>query len=412
MGEDVRQHIENLRERARDTNTISEPDSEALLEFSDRLDLLAQTYTDLRHRKLLGTCVRIAERHGQLAAALEDKDAAESIVQWINREYDNEETNRDHRAALRVFGKRLAEAREDIEANSNDMPPSLDWVKTGTSSEYDPSPDPREMLHWDEHVLPMIDATYNARDAAMIAVQFDAGFRGGEFKALTLGDVEDHKHGLQATVEGKQGRRTVTLIPSVPYLNDWLKHHPADRSDGDAPLWSKLHTVDDLSHRMLLNVYREAADRAGVSRPVTLTNFRKSSAAFLASRNLNQAHIEDHHGWVRGSRAAARYIAVFGGDTDRELARVHGMEIAESDEPVRIAPVPCPRCGGDVPRHEPVCGDCGQVMTPAAAQELADVESDLGAQRDAAGDPGKALLVEKLAEVLDMDVDAVRTALD
>jgi hypothetical protein len=32
------------------------------------------------------------------------------------------------------------------------------------------------MLRWEEEVKPMIEATYNARDAAMIALQFDAGY--------------------------------------------------------------------------------------------------------------------------------------------------------------------------------------------------------------------------------------------
>jgi len=55
----------------------------------------------------------------------------------------------------------------------------------------------------------------------------EAGRRGFEFSDLTIGDVTDHDHGLQVTVDGKQGRRTVLLIPSVPYVRDWLDEHPA-----------------------------------------------------------------------------------------------------------------------------------------------------------------------------------------
>ena len=413
MASDTRQQIERLRDRARDGDAVDDADRNALLAFSDRLDLLAQEYTELRHKKLLGHVVRISERHGDLADALTDEAAAEGIVAWINREYDNEETNRDYRVALRVFGKRLAESREfNLPTDGDGIPESLSWVPTSTSSEYDPTPDPREMLRWDEDILPMLEACYNARDTAMIALQFDAGLRGGEFKALEIGDIGDHEHGLQVTVEGKQGRRTVTLIPSVPYVNDWLNHHPAGRSAGDAPLWSKLHSVDDLSDTMVGKALREAADRADVTRPVTLTNFRKSSAAFLASRNLNQAHIEDHHGWVRGSRAAARYIAVFGGDTDRELAKVHGIDLGADAEPDRIAPIPCPRCGTKVPRHEGVCGSCGQAQTPAAAQQLASVEENVSAERNVATTPAQTTLYEKLGEALDMDPNAVEEALD
>jgi hypothetical protein len=115
---------------------------------------------------------------------------------------------------------------------------------------------------------------------------------------------------------------------------------------------------------------------------------------------------------VRGSRAAARYISVFGSDTDRELAKVHGIEIDAGDKPDRIAPVSCPRCGTDVARHEPVCTDCGQAMTPAAAQELAAVDEDLERNRNGTANPQRAVLFEKLGEELDMDPDVVRSMLE
>jgi site-specific recombinase XerD len=70
-----------------------------------------------------------------------------------------------------------------------------------------------------------------------------------------------------------------------------LQDHP-DRSDPEAPLWSRLHKPDGLSYRMFKKILETTADRAGVDRPVTLTNFRKSSASHLASQGMSQAHIE------------------------------------------------------------------------------------------------------------------------
>jgi len=55
---------------------------------------------------------------------------------------------------------------------------------------------------------------------------------------------------------------------------------------------------------MFTKTLEGAAEDAGVDKPVTFTNFRKSSASYLASQGMNQAHIEDHHGWVRGSDVA------------------------------------------------------------------------------------------------------------
>ncbi|EMA39125.1 tyrosine-type recombinase/integrase [Halobiforma nitratireducens] len=402
MATTPRKRIDSLRDRAETGGDIGDRDRELLLEFSDTLDLLAQEYSDHRHEKLLRHCVIMAEEleDNTLAAALDNRDATETIVAWINRNYDNEETNRDYRSAIRVFAKRVTDGSE--------CPPTVDWVPTGTSRNYDPSPDPREMLKWEDDAVPMIDECFNARDAAMIALQFDAGLRGGEFKSLTVGDIQDHDHGLQVTVEGKQGRRTIMLIPSVPYVNRWLDDHP-DRDDPDAPLWSKITKVEGISDRMVSKVFDEAAGRAGVEKPVTLTNFRKSSAAFLASRNLNQAHIEEHHGWVRGSDVAARYISVFGEDSDRELAKLHGVDVSE-DEPDPIAPLECTRCGRETPRDEPLCVWCGQAMDPQAAAEL-DEADDREAEALAELPPEKAKRLLEVADVLD-DPEIRSTLLD
>jgi integrase len=398
MANTPRNRIETLRARIDDSQDIADADADVLHAFSDRLDLLAQQYSDYRHEKLLRHCVLIAEHcdDGQLAAALEDRDAAEGIVAWINTTYTNEETNRDYRSALRVFAKRVTDG--------DFVPDSIDWVPTSTSSDYDPTPDPRNMLRWETDVKPMIESCTFSRNAAMIALQFDAGLRGGEFKSISVGDIQDHKHGLQLTVDGKQGQRTVLLIPSVPWVSRWLGDHP-DRSDRDKPLWSKLNSAEPVSDRMIYNVFEDAAEDAGVTRPVTLTNFRKSSAAFLASRNLNQAHIEDHHGWVRGSDAAARYISVFGEDSEREFARLHGKDVS-ADEPDPIAPIDCPTCGRENDREASFCDRCGQVLDPETAVEVEDAEESLQ-ETLARLDPEKAKeMLELLATLDDADIRA------
>jgi hypothetical protein len=65
------------------------------------------------------------------------------------------------------------------------------------------------------------------------------------------------------------------LIPSVPYVRDWLDEHPAP-DDRDAPLWPKLQTPEEISYRMLTKMFKKPAERAEIEKPVTLTNFRKS----------------------------------------------------------------------------------------------------------------------------------------
>lgn len=348
---------------------VSERDRELLLEFSDQLMLQRSRYSVARHEKLLRHCTIAAEEVGGIAEALEDREAAENIVRWIHDNYTNEETNKDYRTAIRMFGKHLVESGHDVPSNDDNIPESLAWISSTTSRNYNPSPDPSEMLDWEDDVKPMIDATLNARDAALIAVAWDAGPRSGELLDLTVGDVSDHEDGLLISVDGKTGQRSVYLRPSVPYLNRWLDDHPRG-DDRSAPLWCKLESGEEISYQMARKAILQAADKADVNKDVTFTKFRKSSASYLASQGVNQAVLEDRYGWTRGSNAAARYVSVFAEASDREIARAHGVEIDEDDESKRKKAIECPRCDKETPRDEQFCMWCHQALEPGAANEI------------------------------------------
>jgi len=136
--------IENLQDRIERTEEMSGDDQEVLQAFDSRLALLGSQYGKERREKLLRHCVRIAEEVGGLAETLDDKRAAEDIVRWIHDTYDNEESNRDYRVALRMFGKHVSDGDE--------IPDSIAWVSATTSKDYNPMPNPAKMLWWDEHI--------------------------------------------------------------------------------------------------------------------------------------------------------------------------------------------------------------------------------------------------------------------
>ncbi|WP_435075925.1 tyrosine-type recombinase/integrase [Halococcus sp. AFM35] len=384
MAQDAADAVERLRERLDESDDIGEADADVLRQFSDRIYVLGPSkYTDERHKFHLMRLVKVAEVVSDgdtLADALADRDAAEQLVSWVNRTYDNPETNRGYRMALRMFGEHATDGEG--------KPDSLSWIPTTYPSTYDPSPDPAEMLRFDD-VSAMVDAAQNFRDAALAMIAFDLGPRAGELFALERGNITDHDYGLQVTLNGKTGRRSPVLVPSVPHVNRWLDVHPSDSSD--APLWTRLNSTDSISNNRVRDALKALADRAGIDKPVTPTNFRKSSASHLASEGVSQAHLEAHHGWTRGSKVAARYVAVFGEASDREIARAHGLDVS-ADESDPIAPLECPRCGRNSPRDEPACVWCGQALSQSGLETVreqnAAVRSDTA---DATGDRADAL---------------------
>jgi hypothetical protein len=91
---------------------------------------------------------------------------------------------------------------------------------------------------------------------------------------------------------------------------------------------------------------------------------------------MGQAQIEDRQGRKRGSEATAHYIARFGGESDDEYARLHGLEVDE-DESEPIGPVECPRCHEKTPRDRPACMWCNQPLSHGAIDSIEEDERDV-----------------------------------
>ncbi|NHN40500.1 phage integrase family protein [Halorubellus sp. JP-L1] len=406
MVSDPERAVDTLRRKIREgeRDVDDDRDVDVLIEFSDQLHLLRESYGHHRHEKLLRHLTRIAEHApASLADTLEDREAAEEVVRWIHSEYDldaSPETNQDYRVALRVFGRRTTDE------NGEDPPASIDWVSSTLPNDYDPSPDPQMMLRWEDDVEPMLQHCRNARDKAAIALQFDAGLRGGELKDLTVGDISDTKHGLAVRVDGKTGQRSVDLIPATPHVNRWLSEHPGG---GDDPIWSKLSNPDALSYNAFLDMFKRPAARAGVEKTVTPTAFRKSNLAWLCRQGMNARHIERRQGRVHGSDAVARYTGIFDDDVGDEYAAMMGLEVAEDETDDEFAPVPCPRCDRETPASESRCMWCGQAIDHDAHAEAAEQDQDM--MQTIAEHPEAAEAIMQIKETTD-DVPGLRISFD
>jgi len=381
MAPDPKQGVKTLRKKLQSGDRGgSDADRELLLTFSDELRLRREDYGHYRHEKLLRHLVRMGEHAGvelhesilEDAAEASDedfyaaKDIAKAVVRWIHDTYDveegSQETNRDYRVAFRLLAKHVT--------RGDDIPDTHDWISTKTTRDYDPEPDEADMLDLEDEVKPMMAMARNPRDTAIIALQFEGGFRGGELYEMTVGDLTDGEHTLKVRVDGKRGEHDVHLIFATPYVNRWLSDHPS--GDDDDYLWTKLTTPDQLSYQRFLQCFKEPAARADIGKPVTPTNFRKSNAYWLATRGKSQAFIEDRQGRARGSPVISRYVAKFSGETqETEYAAMHGLDVDVDTATEEIAPVTCPRCEEKTPRDRDFCMHC-QFSLDLEAKELLD----------------------------------------
>lgn len=399
--QDPREQIDTLRRKLRTSGEDAQyvqfdADRDHLLRMSDNIRLVPSEIGDFRHLKILRHCTRMATlappptiddfrendeaevdglrdeddveelltKHGLLGATLEYLAPAEAIVRWINHEYDNEHTNQDYRTALRSFGR--------YRLKRDEPPRTLDWIPTGTSNDFDPVPSERDILLYLQDVVPMIEACYNDRDRALFAFQFEAGLRGGELYDVRVGDIFDGEHTTGVHVDGKNGERSVHLIQSLPYLQRWLDDHPGGDDDW---LFCKLSSPERASYTKFLDYFHNAAERAGVSKDVTPTAFRKANTRWLVKMGFSQPRIEERQGRKRGSEHTARYMATFGEESnEKAYARLHGLEVEADEDVTETGPIECPRCHRETPREREHCMWCKFGLSYEATERLDDVQ--------------------------------------
>lgn len=428
-----RELVDNLRQRLQ--GNTDEPcqvplevDRHHLLKMSDNMRLMQSEIGDHRQLKLLRHVRRMAivpewptvedfeendeadvagvddvddieallEKHGYLGLALKYRAAADALVRWIHDEYQNEHTNQDYRTALRSFGR--------YRLKRDEPPESLAWIPTTTSNDFNPVPSERDLLRWEEDVVPMLEACHNPRDRALIAVQFEAGCRSGELFDLRVGDVFDGEFTTSLHVDGKRGERSVPLVISLPYLQDWLTDDRCPDSN-DAYLWSKLNKDERASYRTWRDYFEDAADRAGVTKAVTPTNFRKSNTRWLILQGYSQARIEDRQGRKRGSDHTRRYMAHFGEESqERAYARLHDLDVEPEEDAANVAPVECPRCQRETPRNKEQCMWCNFALSEEAV-EAAKTRQELGLQAVGRLVSEEGLSPEEAASAIDRVVD-------
>lgn len=331
------------------------------------------------------------------------EDDVKALVEWVHLQDYADSTVETYKNVIRSFWAWLHDGADD------EAPPEAASITTKNGSGKDTLPTD---LLTREDVEEQIVAANNDRDKALIALLYETGARIGELIDLTVGDIEDRKHGKKVVIEGKTGARRLPLVESVPHLNRWLSQHP--KATKDAPLWCKIQQGrpdDQLSYRYIREkILRRTMDKAGIDKPSNPHHYRHSRASYLANE-LKEAQLCEWFGWVQGSDVPARYVHLSGRDIDNAYDQLHGLSSPNEDEEEPQVT----ECGRYQELNEPdakFCMRCGFALDQETAGELEErVTSDIKrSYRDA--DPRDTETLEKL-DALDeiLDDPEVKAAL-
>ncbi len=361
--QDWKKRVAEAVGRIEDSEDINQQNKELIFEYK-RDQILA----DMSHATLSRNLNRLkvlAEHLEDVSFEELDKSGVKDLVEWVYQQDYTDGTVNTYKNVIRSFYRWL-DPTED-----GKTPPRAAWIKMKNSKSNETLP--KDLLTI-EDIQNQVQAANNDRDKALIWLLYETGARIGEIIDLTVGDIEDRKHGKKIVIEGKTGARRLPLIQSVPHLNRWLNKHPNPRKD--APLWCKLTQGgwdDQLGYRYINEkILKKTMREAGIDKPANPHHYRHSRASYLANE-LKEAQLCEWFGWVQGSDVPSKYVHLSGRDIDNAYDQMHDLyEPDDEDEDKGV--MQCPRCQELNDSLARFCSRCGMALDITAADELETIE--------------------------------------
>lgn len=255
--------------------------------------------------------------------------------------------------------------------NTDDKPDVVKWMRKGSNTK---KKLPDDLLSLDE-IKDLINVSDNPRDAALIAIFYDAGGRLGEILGLKQKDVKTDEYGFYIMVNGKTGQRRIRLTISAPYIKALLNNHP--HKGHNNPLFTG-RQGREISHTHCRTTFRKVAKRAGIEKNIHPHLFRHTRMTHLAS-DLTEQQLKVFAGWTGGSRMPGTYVHLSGADVDSKILEIAGMKdpAERKREDETLKPRECPRCSEINAVTNIYCYKCGMPLTKTAIDEKENAVNEL-----------------------------------
>ena len=155
----------------------------------------------------------------------------------------------------------------------------------------------------------------------MLSLAYGCGMRAGEVVRLKVGDIvpaarlrHDSDQEIIRIVQSKGRKDRNVMLPSdiLSLLRDWWKERPTSQ-DKDVPVSERVlfpgYRGKHLSARQISRLFKETAQEAGITKPVTLHTLRHSFATHLLESGVDIRVIQALLGHAKLT-TTARYASV------------------------------------------------------------------------------------------------------
>lgn len=137
----------------------------------------------------------------------------------------------------------------------------------------------------------------NLKVRVLLSLSYGCGLRAGEVVRLKAGDIDSAQSIIRVVqAKGRKDRNVMLSMDLLKQLRQWWKVRPTRYDAGIVPserwLFPGRGPGRHLSTRQFNRIFHEAADAAGIIKPVTLHSLRHSFATHLLERGIDIRHIQ------------------------------------------------------------------------------------------------------------------------
>ena len=294
-------------------------------------------------------------------AKLATRTDIEQLVTSINKSGKAPISRKKIKQTLRAFYKWLFK--------TNSYPEIVAWIEVDRVASIKL---PEELLN-EEDIVKLIENCRNQRDKVVIALLFDTGMRVGELLNLKVKDIVLNTESPSYTiVDGKTGKRRVTLVFSVPYLANYLNNERRNTNPDDSLFVT--NTKRSLDYENIRKLLSELKQRTGITKRLHPHLFRHSRASIYAN-SMTEQQLKKYFGWAGGSQMAAVYVHLSGKDVDDAVLRANGIANTKGTEvKSKLINKTCQKCHEINEATAKYCMRCGSNLDLDAVNQLNEQE--------------------------------------
>lgn len=242
---------------------------------------------------------------------------------------------------------------------------------------------------------------HNKRDQCYHTVSRDLSARPHEILNLKIKDLilknAGNKQYAEVLVNGKTGSRHLPLIDSLPYIKQWLDHHP-QRNNPQAYFICSLNRetfAQQMKLRGLQYVYKHYRDsyfprllkdptvpkedkqhiRELLLKPWN-PYLRRHSSLTQKSKFLKEHILRQHAGWTPNSQMHLKYVHYFGNESSESILQEYGILPKNNEEMDVLRPKQCTNCNEYNRPDQKFCVKCRFVLTIEAFHDTLKEQND------------------------------------